>query len=72
MRTKNKTENHTVNKKQNAEKNAVARNNVQKTEKKEAQTSEKENFECCTRNITAGTGKRGADSGGIGTENFRN
>ena len=40
--TKNKTENHTVNKKQNAEKKAVARNNVQKTEKKEAQTSEKE------------------------------
>ena len=40
--TKNKTENHTVNKKQNDEKNAVARNNVQKTEKKEAQTSEKE------------------------------
>ena len=40
--TKNKTENHTVKKKQNAEKNAVARNNVQKTEKKEAQTSEKE------------------------------
>ena len=40
--TNNKTENHTVTKKQTAEKNAVVRNNVQKTEKKEAQTSEKE------------------------------
>ena len=68
--TKNKTENHTVNKKQNAEKKAVARNNVQKTEKKEAQTSEKEILNVVQEISPQEQEKE--DSGGIGTENFRN